>query len=146
MIKIKSKSFHVKSPFIFSCLFQKHGRRKEDRQTIHLLCPSENCLIIFSGCAINFDICLQSLFLFPMSLPRNTRIGRIKRAFTNYNTFSNVVYCLVHRRMFPSLKFLASNLKPHSKYIFLVDILPIDDHRYRFVETFIRCCTDSLKQ
>ena len=40
--------------------------------------------------------------------------------------------CLVRfRRMFPTIKVSMEGLDPHAKYILLVDIVPIDDCRYK---------------
>lgn len=38
----------------------------------------------------------------------------------------------VFRRMFPTLKVSMEGLDPHSKYILLVDIVPVDDCRYKY--------------
>jgi hypothetical protein len=39
---------------------------------------------------------------------------------------------LCFRRMFPTLKVSMEGLDPHSKYILLVDIVPVDDCRYKY--------------
>lgn len=36
------------------------------------------------------------------------------------------------RRMFPTLKVNLEGLDPHSKYILLIDIVPVDDCRYKY--------------
>ncbi|XP_045152826.1 T-box transcription factor TBX5-like [Echinops telfairi] len=38
------------------------------------------------------------------------------------------------RRMFPSYKVKATGLNPKTKYILLMDIVPADDHRYKFAD------------
>ncbi|XP_078522087.1 T-box transcription factor TBX5 [Lissotriton helveticus] len=38
------------------------------------------------------------------------------------------------RRMFPSYKVKVSGLNPKTKYILLMDIVPADDHRYKFAD------------
>ncbi|XP_004076034.1 T-box transcription factor TBX4 [Oryzias latipes] len=38
------------------------------------------------------------------------------------------------RRMFPSYKVKVSGMNPKTKYILLVDIVPADDHRYKFCD------------
>lgn len=40
--------------------------------------------------------------------------------------------CCLCRRMFPTLKVSLEGLDPHSKYILLVDIVPLDDCRYKY--------------
>nr|KAG5690629.1 hypothetical protein BaRGS_018099 [Batillaria attramentaria] len=36
------------------------------------------------------------------------------------------------RRMFPTIKVSLSGLEPHAKYILLIDIIPVDDCRYKY--------------
>ncbi|MED6241981.1 T-box transcription factor tbx4, partial [Ataeniobius toweri] len=38
------------------------------------------------------------------------------------------------RRMFPSYKVKVSAMNPKTKYILLIDIVPADDHRYKFCD------------
>lgn len=38
------------------------------------------------------------------------------------------------RRMFPSYKVKVTGLNPKTKYILLMDIVPGDDHRYKFAD------------
>ncbi|MEQ2236260.1 T-box transcription factor tbx4, partial [Ilyodon furcidens] len=38
------------------------------------------------------------------------------------------------RRMFPSYKVKVSGMNPKTKYILLIDIVPADDHRYKFCD------------
>lgn len=38
------------------------------------------------------------------------------------------------RRMFPSYKVKVTGLNPKTKYILLMDIVPADDHRYKFAD------------
>lgn len=43
--------------------------------------------------------------------------------------------CLVPvRRMFPGYKVKVTGLNPKTKYILLMDIVPGDDHRYKFAD------------
>ena len=37
-----------------------------------------------------------------------------------------------HRRMFPTFKVSLQGLDPHAKYILLMDIVPVDDNRYKY--------------
>lgn len=39
-----------------------------------------------------------------------------------------------HRRMFPSFKVKVTGLNPKTKYILLMDVVPADDHRYKFAD------------
>ena len=39
---------------------------------------------------------------------------------------------VVVRRMFPALKLKVSGLEPHFNYVIMVDIVPVDCHRYKF--------------
>lgn len=41
---------------------------------------------------------------------------------------------LSFRRMFPSYKVKVTGLNPKTKYILLMDIVPADDHRYKFAD------------
>jgi len=47
--------------------------------------------------------------------------------FDIYNIFS------VYRRMFPVLKVLVQGLDPNSMYSIMLDFVPVDDHRWKFV-------------
>lgn len=38
------------------------------------------------------------------------------------------------RRMFPSFKVKVTGLNPKTKYILLMDVVPADDHRYKFAD------------
>ncbi|NWZ67188.1 TBX5 factor, partial [Acrocephalus arundinaceus] len=42
--------------------------------------------------------------------------------------------CGAGRRMFPSYKVKVTGLNPKTKYILLMDIVPADDHRYKFAD------------
>lgn len=44
----------------------------------------------------------------------------------------NTIMCL--RRMFPSYKVKVTGMNPKTKYILLADIVPADDHRYKFCD------------
>lgn len=41
---------------------------------------------------------------------------------------------IFNRRMFPSYKVKVTGLNPKTKYILLMDIVPADDHRYKFAD------------
>ena len=57
----------------------------------------------------------------------------IRHWHTIYHTGSMYKYAFLHfRRMFPTLKVGLEGLDPHSKYILLVDIVPLDDCRYKY--------------
>ncbi|KFP03749.1 T-box transcription factor TBX5, partial [Calypte anna] len=45
-----------------------------------------------------------------------------------------IFFCYFHRRMFPSYKVKVTGLNPKTKYILLMDIVPADDHRYKFAD------------
>lgn len=49
------------------------------------------------------------------------------------------------RRMFPSYKVKVTGLNPKTKYILLMDIIPGDDHRYKFADNkwFVGTCVIS---
>lgn len=40
----------------------------------------------------------------------------------------------IYRRMFPSFKVKVTGLNPKTKYILLMDVVPADDHRYKFAD------------
>ena len=42
--------------------------------------------------------------------------------------------CFICRRMFPSFKVKVTGLNPKTKYILLMDVVPADDHRYKFAD------------
>ncbi|TNN43255.1 T-box transcription factor TBX5-A [Liparis tanakae] len=45
------------------------------------------------------------------------------------------------RRMFPSYKVKVTGLNPKTKYILLMDVVPADDHRYKFSDNkWFVCC------
>ena len=44
------------------------------------------------------------------------------------------VFSPLCRRMFPSYKVKVTGLNPKTKYILLMDIVPGDDHRYKFAD------------
>lgn len=48
--------------------------------------------------------------------------------------FSYFPKCVYYRRMFPSYKVKVTGLNPKTKYILLMDIVPADDHRYKFAD------------
>lgn len=43
-----------------------------------------------------------------------------------------IIFVYLSRRMFPTLKVNLEGLDPHSKYILLIDIVPVDDCRYKY--------------
>lgn len=45
-----------------------------------------------------------------------------------------MMFCLFSRRMFPSFKVKVTGLNPKTKYILLMDVVPADDHRYKFAD------------
>lgn len=45
-----------------------------------------------------------------------------------------IMFCLFCRRMFPSFKVKVTGLNPKTKYILLMDVVPADDHRYKFAD------------
>ncbi|CAG2194654.1 uncharacterized protein LOC143076805 isoform X1 [Mytilus galloprovincialis] len=49
-----------------------------------------------------------------------------------HNIGTEMIITKTGRRMFPTLKVAMEGLDPHSKYILLVDIVPVDDCRYKY--------------
>uniref|UniRef100_A0A672GPD0 T-box domain-containing protein n=1 Tax=Salarias fasciatus TaxID=181472 RepID=A0A672GPD0_SALFA len=43
-------------------------------------------------------------------------------------------FSFLNRRMFPSYKVKVSGMNPKTKYILLIDVVPADDHRYKFCD------------
>lgn len=43
-------------------------------------------------------------------------------------------FTLSCRRMFPSYRIKVTGMNPKTKYILLIDIVPADDHRYKFCD------------
>ncbi|XP_015686011.1 T-box transcription factor TBX4-like, partial [Protobothrops mucrosquamatus] len=46
-------------------------------------------------------------------------------------------------RMFPSYKVKVTGMNPKTKYILLIDIVPADDHRYKFCDN--KCSLESCQ-
>lgn len=69
--------------------------------------PTLDCIVISSFIMEESDECLVPLFLCSLSMPR---------------------------RMFPGYKVKVTGLNPKTKYILLMDIVPGDDHRYKFAD------------
>jgi len=42
------------------------------------------------------------------------------------------LFCTYRRRMFPSFKVSLEGLDPRAKYILLMDVIPLDDCRYKY--------------
>uniref|UniRef100_A0A803Y8W1 T-box domain-containing protein n=1 Tax=Meleagris gallopavo TaxID=9103 RepID=A0A803Y8W1_MELGA len=65
-------------------------------------------------------------------------INRTQRTDSPWETFpSSLLYLCTsffYRRMFPSYKVKVTGLNPKTKYILLMDIVPADDHRYKFAD------------
>uniref|UniRef100_A0A6I8PY52 T-box transcription factor TBX5 n=1 Tax=Xenopus tropicalis TaxID=8364 RepID=A0A6I8PY52_XENTR len=55
-------------------------------------------------------------------------------AFKFYKRMTELLIKRVFRRMFPSYKVKVTGLNPKTKYILLMDIVPADDHRYKFAD------------
>lgn len=54
--------------------------------------------------------------------------------FSAFNLCFYLFYFVFNRRMFPSYKVKVTGLNPKTKYILLMDIVPADDHRYKFAD------------
>ena len=48
---------------------------------------------------------------------------------------SNTSYCRNGRRLFPTFRVSVTELDPNMKYMFLLDIVPVDDNRYKYQES-----------
>lgn len=48
--------------------------------------------------------------------------------------------------MFPSYKVKVTGLNPKTKYILLMDIVPADDHRYKFADNKWYACVVAGKE
>lgn len=57
---------------------------------------------------------------------------RRKKNLSNICPFQ--IFLFYSRRMFPSYKVKVTGLNPKTKYILLMDIVPADDHRYKFAD------------
>ncbi|KAL2095383.1 hypothetical protein ACEWY4_010102 [Coilia grayii] len=51
-----------------------------------------------------------------------------------HSVMTEMIITKAGRRMFPSYKIRVTGLNPKAKYIFLMDIIPIDSHRYKFAD------------
>lgn len=87
--------------------------------------------------------------LFIMHYGGNIFLMSCPNPWTN-DAFSIIIFCVLFyfgrkcwqfscllsmcRRMFPSYKVKVTGLNPKTKYILLMDIVPGDDHRYKFAD------------
>ncbi|TNM92000.1 hypothetical protein fugu_019012 [Takifugu bimaculatus] len=51
-----------------------------------------------------------------------------------YEVGTEMIITKAGRRMFPSFKVKVTGLNPKTKYILLMDVVPADDHRYKFAD------------
>ncbi|XP_017277494.1 T-box transcription factor TBX4 [Kryptolebias marmoratus] len=51
-----------------------------------------------------------------------------------HETGTEMIITKAGRRMFPSFKVKVTGMNPKTKYILLIDIVPADDHRYKFCD------------
>ena len=74
------------------------------------------------------DLCDWGQFLFP-------NISHSKKdSTTNTGKSNSFPVQSFNRRMFPSYKVKVTGMNPKTKYILLIDIVPADDHRYKFCD------------
>ncbi|KAK3082974.1 hypothetical protein FSP39_010428 [Pinctada imbricata] len=68
------------------------------------------------------------------SMDKNIKISLENRDLWSkfHNIGTEMIITKTGRRMFPTLKVNLEGLDPHSKYILLVDIVPVDDCRYKY--------------
>lgn len=70
--------------------------------------------------------------------PLHLLINRTQRTDPSWETSPPLLLYLptsfFYRRMFPSYKVKVTGLNPKTKYILLMDIVPADDHRYKFAD------------
>ncbi|XP_035754236.1 T-box transcription factor TBX5 isoform X2 [Egretta garzetta] len=69
--------------------------------------------------------------------PANTHAKPPWKTFLSpliYLCTSFLLFFFFNRRMFPSYKVKVTGLNPKTKYILLMDIVPADDHRYKFAD------------
>ncbi|RXM96912.1 T-box transcription factor TBX5 [Acipenser ruthenus] len=66
---------------------------------------------------------------------QESQIGVSSKSPSPQTTYTQQLSCLVFfRRMFPSYKVKVTGLNPKTKYILLMDVVPADDHRYKFAD------------
>ncbi|KAK3606508.1 hypothetical protein CHS0354_041460 [Potamilus streckersoni] len=68
------------------------------------------------------------------SIDKNIKITLENRELWNkfHQLGTEMIITKTGRRMFPTIKASLEGLDPHSKYILLVDIVPVDDCRYKY--------------
>lgn len=85
---------------------------------------------------------LGATFLFPVSIGMASSIESVDvlfRILALILPLSLLLFLMSSsrtspRRMFPSYKVKVTGLNPKTKYILLMDIVPADDHRYKFAD------------
>ena len=68
----------------------------------------------------------------PVTLYRSNTFNPSVQILILADFFSIICINLSLRRMFPTLKVSLDGLDPHANYILLVDIVPVDDCRYKY--------------
>ena len=86
---------------------------------IHACKRLKKCLLL----DVNFSWTHHSLFLPACRLP-----------FPLFHRNNHKPCFVFSRRMFPSFKVKVTGLNPKTKYILLMDVVPADDHRYKFAD------------
>ncbi len=71
-------------------------------------------------------------FLFIRKWNDYNKVNKIKKSLVF------IIIFLVHRngrRLFPNFRISVNELDPNIKYMFLLDIIPMDDNRYKYHES-----------
>lgn len=87
--------------------------------------------VVFIQCGA--DVCLMYLKCSGLNVSDFCRCKRPRSPRSFYRNTANCVLSL-YRRMFPSFKVKVTGLNPKTKYILLMDVVPADDHRYKFAD------------
>ena len=89
-----------------------------------------------SGAAAHTIDCNSINFRYPATMRANPNIkigmqdGELWRQFAGLGT--EMIITKGGRRMFPCVRVQVSGLEPQAKYIMFIDIVPVDDSRYKF--------------
>lgn len=74
------------------------------------------------------------LFIFSHDASLTFYVFTAHRRIHKYSEPVVFLFVCFHRRMFPSFKVKVTGLNPKTKYILLMDVVPADDHRYKFAD------------
>uniref|UniRef100_A0A452VB43 T-box transcription factor 4 n=1 Tax=Ursus maritimus TaxID=29073 RepID=A0A452VB43_URSMA len=97
--------------------------------------PAWVCVASAGACVSPVSVCLSaSLWLHPTI--ENIKVGLHEKELWKkfHEAGTEMIITKAGRRMFPSYKVKVTGMNPKTKYILLIDVVPADDHRYKFCD------------